>query len=504
MDLKAWKDNVYVVASLLGLLVWVVWRASSSPRSDGGGLVPNPSRFPLGLDIIYRIVQRMRESTFLEYTHEILDETPGRTASLEIMGKRLVLTDRQENITAVMLTQFSHFGKGHTVHEVFKNVLGDSVFATDGHAWMRSKDQLRPHAARIRSDDLAVTEFHVQRLFRHLRGSPDGLEVFDVIDRLQLDIVTEIFLGTSTDSLEHETSPFRDAMETLLKVNTRRIPLGHLAPLLPDWLLAPASSRKVERYIGGLIDKTLAMGNEELKLKDPATRTLMEELAVEQPDRKFVKDQLVSVLLASKDPVTILTVWTIYELSRRPELVQKMQDEIEEHIGIDTIPDMDGLKKLTLLQNVIKETMRMYHPLGLNVREALQDTTLPVGSGADGAVKVAVSKGDIILYSVHGLQRNTSIVGPDADVWDPSRWERWAPKSGQFLPFNMGPRICLGRNFGQLEIQYVLVRILQEFETISWCGYGGKPELDKEPMRIKVELNTKFASPVLCKFVSRK
>lgn len=57
---------------------------------------------------------------------------------------------------------------------------------------------------------------------------------------------------------------------------------------------------------------------------------------------------------------------------------------------------MDGLKKLTLLQNVIKETMRMYHPLGLNVREALQDTTLPVGSGADGAAKVAVSKGDII------------------------------------------------------------------------------------------------------------
>lgn len=68
----------------------------------------------------------------------------------------------------------------------------------------------------------------------------------------------------------------------------------------------------------------------------------------------------------------------------------------------------------------------------------------------------------------------------------------------------MGPRICLGRNFGQLEIQYVLVRILQEFETISWCGYGGKPELDKEPMRIKVELNTKFASPVLCKFVPRQ
>lgn len=63
---------------------------------------------------------------------------------------------------------------------------------------------------------------------------------------------------------------------------------------------------------------------------------------------------------------------------------------------MDAIPSMDELKKLPLLQNVIKETMRMYHPLGLNVREALQDTTLPVGAGPDGMAQVAVSKGDVI------------------------------------------------------------------------------------------------------------
>lgn len=108
------------------------------------------------------------------------------------------------------------------------------------------------------------------------------------------------------------------------------------------------------------------------------------------------------------------------------------------------------------------------------------------------------------MYSVHGLHRNPNIVGEDADVWDPSRWERWQPKSGQFLPFNMGPRICLGRNFGQLQIQYMLARILQEFDHIEWCGYGGNREQDQQPMRIKVELNTKFAAPVMCKFVPRK
>lgn len=60
----------------------------------------------------------------------------------------------------------------------------------------------------------------------------------------------------------------------------------NVAPLLPDWLLAPAASRKLEQYIGGLINKTLAMKNDELRLKDPAARTLVEDLALEQTNKK--------------------------------------------------------------------------------------------------------------------------------------------------------------------------------------------------------------------------
>lgn len=54
------------------------------------------------------------------------------------------------------------------------------------------------------------------------------------------------------------------------------------------------------------------------------------------------------------------------------------------------------MKKLSLLQNSTDETMRIYYPLGLNVREALQHTALSVGAGADGTAPVAVRKGDIV------------------------------------------------------------------------------------------------------------
>lgn len=79
-------------------------------------------------------------------------------------------------------------------------------------------------------------------------------------------------------------------------------------------------------------------------------------------------------------------------------------------IGFSTPPDADSMKRLVLLKNAAKETLRLYHPrefrctfsslilltfaVGLNVREALTDTFLPVGGGADGQQPVAVLKGD--------------------------------------------------------------------------------------------------------------
>ena len=99
-----------------------------------------------------------------------------------------------------------------------------------------------------------------------------------------------------------------------------------------------------------------------------------------------------------------------------------------------------------------------------------------------------------------GLQRNPAIVGDDADVWNPTRWENWTPSSTEYIPFNIGPRICLGRVFGHFQMEYTLARILQEFERIEWCGFGDKFSNDKD-MRIKVELNTKFDKPILCKFI---
>lgn len=81
--------------------------------------------------------------------------------------------------------------------------------------------------AKGRPDDLAITELHIQRLFQRFRENPDdGLEIYDVIDRLQLDIATHIFFGESADSLSGGVGGFQEAVDALLRLNSQRIVLG--------------------------------------------------------------------------------------------------------------------------------------------------------------------------------------------------------------------------------------------------------------------------------------
>lgn len=112
------------------------------------------------------------------------------------------------------------------MHEAFKSVLGDSIFSTDGDTWLANKTSLRPHVAKIRPTDGEVIEKHVQRMLAKIPSDGSSVEFYDLIDRYQLDVVTEVFLGKSANSLIENQQPFREAVDHLLRLNTHRLLLG--------------------------------------------------------------------------------------------------------------------------------------------------------------------------------------------------------------------------------------------------------------------------------------
>ena len=88
--------------------------------------------------------------------------------------------------------------------------------------------------------------------------------------------------------------------------------------------------------------------------------------------------------------------------------------------------------------------LRLFPVVPLNSRTAFVDSVLPLGGGPDGKSPIFVSKGSIVMYSVHSMQRRKDLYGEDADEFKPERWETLRP-GWEYLPFNGGPRICIGR-----------------------------------------------------------
>ncbi len=78
------------------------------------------------------------------------------------------------------------------------------------------------------------------------------------------------------------------------------------------------------------------------------------------------------------------------------------------------------------------------------MREAAVDAVLPVGGGPDGSQPLLVKQGTCIVYHVYSMHRREDIFGEDPEAFVPERWHGLRPGWG-FLPFNGGPRICLGR-----------------------------------------------------------
>ena len=242
----------------------------------------------------------------------------------------------------------------------------------------------------------------------------------------------------------------------------------------------------MEQFIEPFITEALSMSPEELDSKLSRSDTFIHALARYTRDRKVMRDQLTALLLAGRDTTAGTLSWVFLELAKNPRVVEKLRAEIVEFLGEDgRPPTYQDIKDMKYLTYTINETLRLYPVVPFNVRSALTDTSLPRGGGPDRMSPVGCPNGTIIGYSTLMMQRRRDLYPPisasfpyDPLEWVPDRWATWTPKAWNFIPFNGGPRICIGQQFAMVEMGYTIVRILQEFDRI--VDYGSKRILHAE------------------------
>jgi hypothetical protein len=92
------------------------------------------------------------------------------------------------------------------------------------------------------------------------------------------------------------------------------------------------------------------------------------------------------------------------------------------------------------------KALRLHPVIPSNARESTKNTILPYGGGEDGNAPLFVKRGTIVLYNVYSMHRDTKIFGENVEDFVPERWQALRPGWG-YLPFNGGPRVCIGRMF---------------------------------------------------------
>ncbi|KIH89700.1 cytochrome P450 alkane hydroxylase [Sporothrix brasiliensis 5110] len=414
-----------------------------------------------------------------------------------LLGARGLLTIDPANIEAVLSTRFEDFGLGLRA-PTFHPLLGSGIFTQDGLAWKTSRKLLRPlfsQSLRERDPNFKTIQRCVDSLATSIRRADypsDGKGFVDLQPRFfRLTFDTTLFLlfgdttgGADTDTdaawsrVTGQAATFAEAFTTGQDYLAHRGRLGAFY-----WLLNAKGFRQAcracHRFIDEAVDHALTTMGEKPAERD--SYVLIEALARQTRDRRVLRDQTLNVLLAGRDTTGCCLTWTFRLLSRHQAVLDKLREEIRSvcGIGADEAPPTRAQlnHSLPYLKQVVKEVLRLYPSVPVNSREAVRDTVLPVGGGPDGKSPVLVRAGEGVGYCVYAMHRRKDIYGPDADIFRPERWdeERLQNIGWAYLPFNGGPRICLGQEFALVLVYYTVVRMIQLFPKMT--APAGEPDV---------------------------
>lgn len=215
----------------------------------------------------------------------------------------------------------------------------------------------------------------------------------------------------------------------------------------------------MERFISPIIARAIALPDSELDQlsKSDEDFTFLHSIARHSRDPRLVRDQIMSVLLAGRDTTAGTLSWAIYELAGCPRAWARLRCEILETVGA-SMPSYEALKNMRYLRHVLDETLRLHPSVPLNMRQALETTTIP--GPTPGGPDIVLLKGDTVTIDTIGMQTRQDLYPPisedfaDPALFSPERWDKWRPTPWTYTPFHGGPRICLGQNFALTEMAF--------------------------------------------------
>jgi len=349
------------------------------------------------------------------------------------------------------------FPKSAMVRQGLLPLLGRSVMVTNGALWERQRRILDPAFAGGRVAEtfpamLAAGQAAAARLV------PGAQDIQPFCGELALDVVmrTTFSLPVEDEAAAVILRRFRDFIATR--------PIMSLASLLPlpGWLPRPrnrralAAARDVRAQIAALVQARRAaiaagtapddMATAILTMRDPQTgETLGDEEMV---------DQVATFVLAGHETTAASLAWTLYLLATRPEVQDRAAAEAR---AFAADPGYARMIALPFLRDVYRESLRLYPPVPMIVRETAQEERFRGRK---------VPKGAQVTISPWHLHRHERL-WERPDAFDPDRWKDPATvhcAHAAYVPFSAGPRVCIGAGLARIEGPLLLALLLARWK----------------------------------------
>lgn len=205
-----------------------------------------------------------------------------------------------------------------------------------------------------------------------------------------------------------------------------------------------------------------------------------------------IRDQVHLIIFAGQDTSSYTIAMTILMLAMHPKIEQRVMDELNSVFGDTPVHfdlTMDHVNKLVYLEQVIKETLRVYPVAPLLLRHCTEDTVLP---------DFVIPKDTEVVISCFTGHRRKDIWGEDADEFNPDHFSKEISAKRNpfaFMALSNGPRNCLGRRFAFISIKTILAKLLRKYQFST--------HLRKDDLKFQLEVTSKPICGVFLKIEER-
>ena len=169
-----------------------------------------------------------------------------------------------------------------------------------------------------------------------------------------------------------------------------------------------------------------------------------------------ITGMLIGTIFAGHHTTAGTAAWTLLELARRPENMAQVLDELDTHFGVDGEVTFQSMREIPVLENVIKEVLRLHPPLIFLIRKVIQDFHFK-----DYTVKA----GKYVCASPRVSHRIAEVF-PDPENFDPDRYSEARQEDAQpysWIAFGGGKHKCSGNAFAMLQLKAIFSVLLRRY-----------------------------------------